>query len=430
MTTEIINKRIAELKVSLPEGTAYKDIADIIEGEFGEKLSASAVRGRYRRYVASHGKPSTGRPVVYDEIKEFPSDFTIEVREDELPEDESLIDQLLKNAGLDNGAWQVDRAEVKRYEMPLKAGPDETIVHKAYSVRANVSPVGLGVGAEELLDKIAEIGKASTSVRIPNAPKNEDVLFIPSLYDVHLEKLAVKRGVGEDVLTLTYLECLHDLVHRAENSGGYGHTLFVLGNDFGHIDTIAGTTTRGTSVSSSMTYHEGINLRCSLAVAAVLALRDKSPVTIVSVPGNHEESSAAWLARYVEAYFRHDEHVNVIRADGAPRVYYRWGDTQFMLTHGDGLAPQKVVGVMAAEDRENFAQCGKKEVFSGHYHTYRKLAEHLTDEFGVIIRFMPALSKTDRWHEKHMFVGSRRGAIGMLFDKTYGWINEFPSFVS
>lgn len=434
-TNHNVNQFIRQVKADKPD-IPWLTVIREINQKFGVELSENAARKRYARYKKRKAD-------VKEEVSHGTTDGVIELLTDsewetgvdgeevnEVAERESKIDELLSSSGIDKELWEVLSADVKRYEMPLKNGPDETRVHIAYSVRAKIKPIGLGMPLSDLFDRVAEMGLIELSGLPDPANSYDDVLFVPSLYDVHLEKLATARSKDtNESLPLTYLSCLSDLISTAKKAGPYGHTLFVMGNDFGHIDNLAGTTTRGTSVSTSMTYDEGIALRCNLSVAAILKMREESPVTVISVPGNHEENSSLWLARYIQAYFRHDEHVNVIISDSAPRVYFRWGDVQFMFTHGDGFDPKKAVGVMFVEDRENFAATSHKEVFTGHFHTYKTLAETLSDEFGVVVRFMPALSKTDRWHEKHQFIGSRRGAIGMLFHSKHGWMNEFPSFV-
>lgn len=390
---------------------SWNDVASMVNHKYGTDLSGDNCRKRYQRNSDK-----------FDDVDEsdVPSVVDGEYTGKDLG-DGNLLSKLMTDAGIDPDSWNIVRSNIKRYGVPLRRG-DETVLEDNWSVHAVLEPVGIGVSPASLLDEVARIGKLAEQHTTYKAPTPNGRLFIPSLYDAHIEKASVNN---DEPVETVFIKALNQLINEA---GDFEHTLFVVGNDFGNMDNLWGTTTAGTVQNNQIDFYDGVKLRCALIITAIKILLNYSDVTVMVVPGNHDRATSYWLGMYVDAYFRDNDRVDVINS-GSNREYFRWGSNMFLFTHGDGVKFDKLIGVMASEEPIMFAETKHREAFTGHLHTFKQTYVGVRDSFSVMIRFMPALSVTDRWHKEKFYVGSRRGAVGLVYDWDRGWVREFPAFV-
>lgn len=419
---QAINLYIAELRDSQLE-LSWADISDRVLDKFDFELTGNAARKRYSRL------PSDSYGIDIEALADIGSvgeeiNLSYNVRTLDLGEDQSLIDYVLGQANIQPSTVNVTRSNIKRFNTPLKDGADRTILAENWSVTLSLQPVGAGVSPQDLLDEIARIAPD----KWPAAPKrNTGKLFVPSLYDLHLEKLAASQYPDENMAEV-YLRVLVDLIDKAVRAGGFDRTIFVVGNDLGNVDNLLMATTAGTIVENKTGYHTGAKERCALMVTAINLLLKYAPVDIIVVPGNHDRSTSYWLGLYLEAWFRDNKDVEFTN-HGNDIEWYRWGQTMFMFTHGERVKHDKVAPFMAVEQPIMFTQCKHRELYMGHFHTYKRLGVQVTDEHGVLVRWMPGLSSTDKWHRDHWFVGNNRAGVGILYDKKHGPEFEITAFV-
>lgn len=389
----------------------WNDVATLINVQKGTNLTGNACRKRYSRLIEAIEAAESD-----DEELSYISDTYVG---DEIDDDESLVNKVLSEAGLDSDAWNVHNVRIKRWGTPLKDGPDKTVIVDNWSIGLRLEPIGIGTSPEQLLEKIREI--APPPKRAPKKKRTKN-LFMPAIYDAHIGK----KSIGEDEdIGAVYLDCLESLINSA---GDFDRTLLVIGNDLGNIDNLAGTTTAGTPQTSKFDFYESARYRCALMIRAVDRLLDHAPVDVMVVPGNHDKATSYWLGLVMDAYYHDNIDVDVYLSD-MPTQWYRWGVTQFMFTHGDKFKPERLVAYMASHDPQDFAECRYHEVYMGHFHTYRKMIVDTEDNNGIMIRFMPGLSVSDRWHFDNWYTTSRRGAIGVVYSEDDGWIKEFPAWV-
>jgi hypothetical protein len=387
----------------------WQDVAELVNIKHGTALDGDAARKRYNRVSAALEAEVDDA----DNVGRIAKTFT-DVGDES---DESLIERTLKECGLSSDAWNVKAARIKRWGTPLKNGPDETIIVQNWSVGLTLEPVGLGVSPEELLTQISKIAPPAKTPPL----KSTGTLFVPSIYDVHIGKKAID---GDEDMAHLYMKCLAQLTERA---GDFDHALLVVGNDLGNIDNIANSTTAGTPQNNKYDYFQSARYRCALMVKAIDFLLDHSPVTVMVIPGNHDRQTSYWLGLYIAAYYKNNKHVEVQNTPDKSD-FFRWGKNLFMFAHGDKIRPDKAIGYMARR-YPGFSDTKHHELFLGHLHTYRKMLIDMQDVDGVMVRMMPGLSGVDRWHQDNYYTTSRRGAIGLLYDKDLGWLYEFPAFI-
>lgn len=388
--------RIRELYEQLSnEKSFWEKIATTISGEFGEEFSKDRVRGLYRR--------SNTQPNEFREEVETKPDLTIE------SDGISSVDELLARANVDLETYSVDHFILNEWD-----GKEQV---KVWLKRKTPDLFD----QDDFLDRIDKVvsrhlAREPQNPTPPFRPNQREYLFIPILFDAHTDS---PKFDGD------YLGWLQKLMQLGI-AAGYKPTqcLYVIGQDFGHIDNENYTTTGGTLVGSKRTYLDSVDERCSLVMKASDYIRSYVPnLDIVAVPGNHDRFSTYWLARVLDAYFRNDLSVSVFNGQ-SPRKYYRYGKTLFGLTHGNEEKQFDLAGLMAVEAPLEWAASDNRIWLTGHFHQQKTMYNMLSERFGVVQRIFPSLVSPDDWHILKGYIGNSRAAQLLVYDLD-GFVAEF-----
>lgn len=305
-----------------------------------------------------------------------------------------------------------------------KSGPGWKIQDVAVEVGSRIQttwiPSRLMPSTDNLLrDLVRQVGTLERSWSNPEMIQMTDYLFLPILFDLHLEKGNVTENIE------FYTSQLQKLFARAQGAGyNPSRILYVVGNDLGNIDTPLGTTTKGTYQGGSMEIIQGFQTRASLVIACASWLLEHAPIDILIVPGNHDYYSNFYLGEVVKAWFRGNDWVSVNNADH-PRKYYQYGSNLLMFTHGDKEPHATLPAIMATEQPQAWGNTRNREVFTGHSHKRSSMSLTVNENHGVLVRSFPSLGTTDRWHKDKGYVGNKRGGVGLVYDLKQGQVAEF-----
>jgi len=242
-------------------------------------------------------------------------------------------------------------------------------------------------------------------------PKGDKHAIVMSPFDLHYGKYAWAGEVGEeysrkiarDLLMEKTKELITDIVkYNIEK------IIVPVGSDFFHIDTMNGTTTRGTPQDCDGTFVQIMVEGQKLMVEFLDMLRQVAEVEVILTAGNHDFKLSHVLLQYLGAYYRDCDDVNVIRCHKF-RQYFSYGNTLMGFTHGDGMKLPDLPYMMANEAPDLWANAKYKAFFTGHLHH-----EMVKDFKGVKVYQMPSLSGSDRWHHNHGYEGSLRALHAYL----------------
>jgi hypothetical protein len=266
---------------------------------------------------------------------------------------------------------------------------------------------------EALRKKALDYVPKYSPVRLAVKPSGN--LLEISIVDPHLGKMAwSKETGGADYDTAIARKCFEDalgsLIARAMPYGA-DRVLLTLGNDFQNTDNQAGTTTKGTMVSTDSRYQKVFGVSRDLAIWAVEACRSVAPkVTVAMVYGNHDFLSSWHLGDSLTSWFRNYADVDV---DNRPlyRKYYEHGNVLLMMTHGNAGRLEEYPQVMAAEQPEMWGRTKWREAHTGDKH-HRRLIELK----GATVRILPSLCPPDAWHSENCFVGTIRAAEAYIWN--------------
>lgn len=353
--------------------------------------------------------------------------------------------EALEFFGLDPLEWKVKRFECSVHQGPMKLrnddGSEEDATRNFYRVKGAFEPKESVMEArDEILALIKEAKKEAPKAREIKRPKNKrrsKRLAIPSLADIHIDKLAIGRVTGgKDAGFLSQKEiaerALCGIMEKLARDPideiwfPIGHDLF---NDDFRRDKIPATT-RGTPQQSELdwreTYRETRRWLCRMTTSL---LAEIAPVKVIIVPGNHDESKCFYLGDCLEVWAENDPNVTVDNSD-AFRKYYEWGNCLFGMVHSIRAADANAV--MSQEAAHLWRERQYREWLIGHMHQAKNTSIRVRpvdldrQVDGLFVRTLPALSANDEWHAQNCYVGGIPSGLGLSYDSRTGLECVFP----
>jgi hypothetical protein len=342
--------------------------------------------------------------------------------------DIKTLDDALKIAKVDLDVWEVERYVVNSWEVTVGAkgtGTDQPETYTNFQVKVWLKrkhTPAIEIALNIIADKIQKYAPDYRPVKYTK--KIEPHLLEPSFYDIHLGKLAWAAEVGHDydvdIASRIFSDATDDIIRKVQPFG-IEKILFVIGNDFFHVNNPKGVTPKGANpldVDGRMAkvYVAGEEA----VVRSIEKFRQIAPVKVLWVPGNHDPDTSFFLLRTINAQFYKDECVEV---DCSPawRKYELYGKCLIGFTHGDEEKERDLPRIMADEVPELWAQAKYKEIHRGHLHRRKQMDFISADSFGgTTVRTIPSMGGTDQWHFMKGYTNTDRAAQAFLWNKETG----------
>lgn len=244
---------------------------------------------------------------------------------------------------------------------------------------------------------------------IPRKPISRPVAYEISLPDIHYGKL---HDLNLEQVEQQYMTVVQELVGKA---AGLEIERFILpvGNDGMNSEGMRRTTTKGTPQEESAGWKDTFRGYWRLMTRAVNYLKEKAPVDIIVVSGNHDYERMFYAGDVLSGWYRNDANVTVDNGYSS-RKYYEYGKNMIMFTHGDKEKPADMPLIMATEKPEMFARTSHREVHCGHLHK-----EMVNEYRGIKVRFVPSICPNDEWH-KQMGYEAKRTGQAYIWNKSTG----------
>lgn len=359
----------------------------------------------------------------------------------------TTLDQLLKACEVDLDTWEVEKCEINKYEMgrkhtlkSLEFNEGKISGYLEDSGTLSIQPmVSVKVWLkrrpekifeeviEQAIERLKNYSPVYTSSYVPQTKRG--FLFSPQFYDPHFNNLSVDESHTVVKAADEFKHTVDLMVSKAQTFGmNIDRVLLPIGHDALHSDNLQGTTTKGTQQELAGNQRTAVDYMCQAYVHLIERFAEIAPVDVEIVPGNHDRFVTYFLGKYLEVWFRQHSDVSVDSSQGS-RKYYRYGKTMICMEHGDRISPRDMIGVMATESPEYFSSTTWREVWRGHLHTDKTLFSPITEQYGVTVRYMPALAKTNEWHSLMGYVGNHRAAEGMFYHISEGPAGIFPIFL-
>lgn len=342
------------------------------------------------------------------------------------------VDRKIKSAAdameygdVDTSVWEVERTTVNKYEQGSKDNNTGQIsVVELWQVKVWLRRI-VTPHEQKSFDYLREVissSKWKPPVRADKRTGGEDHMIEVSLFDAHFGKLCWEQETGTDydtsIASKYYLNAVDDLLYDNRDLSTE-KILFPVGQDFFNVDNLRGETTSGTPQDVDSRYHRVFCKGYEATVAAIERCRKVAPVDIVFIEGNHDTLAGWHLTHSLAELYKDNDDVTV---DYGPksRKYIKYGKTLLGVTHGDKTKVSELPTLMAREASEYWHSCDFYEWHTGHLHTEKKLQQSGDEMNGVVVRVLPSLSGSDRWHYQKGYTLNRKAAMSFAYHKSNG----------
>lgn len=219
-----------------------------------------------------------------------------------------------------------------------------------------------------------------------------------------------------------FMSTTERIFQQAKVFGPFEEIVCPIGNDYFHADNLDHTTTKGTPQPEMESLYEVLDRGEKLMLWFTERLRKVAPVTLLSVPGNHDRLLAHLIARVVKAFYAGAE-LDDIRVDVSSSQYKFWsyGASLIGFNHGRDVSPMRLPGIMANETRLNHWQQARYcEWHLGDQHRKGSSKPSTFEEQGVSIEYLPSLTPANGWSRDHGYNWQKRGGMGFVYDYDAG----------
>lgn len=347
------------------------------------------------------------------------------------------LDDLIRECKIDLTEWEIERWVANKWEVGAKhPKTGDILVAPLYQVKAWLKRPRSKLVQRAVWDAMLATlrSKAPPAARLTHAkvkPGDAHLLEV-ALFDVHFGKLAWAPETGESYDIGIARDCFrHAVTDLMRKASGFpvDECLFVVGNDGMHFDNFQQTTTGGTFQDSDTRYAKMFSTYWQECRWAIDQLKQRAPVKVLVVPGNHDRQSAYCIGEVLAAWYGAAKD-HAVTVDNAPtqRKFHRYGVTLLGFTHGSEEKHDRLPLLMASEAKAAWAETAHHEWHTGHIHKSKETKYIAGDSHdGVRVRILPSLAAHDAWHVQRGYSTERRAAEAYLFHRQTGYAGHFSS---
>lgn len=344
----------------------------------------------------------------------FTSDKLISIKEDELKNPLSL----LKAHGFDVKEWELVSARNNIWNVYSK----QDGIQELYSSKIVVKP-RTDISLEEIKEFYEDLINTYSSPVVQKYENTNGLMFELPIVDLHLGKFSTTDIVANEYNTQIARDCFNKVIDTCISrlkDVNIEKIIFPIGNDFFHYDTVASTTTGGTSQDTDVKYQTLFKNGVLLLVNGITKLSKelKAPIEVFCVQGNHDFMSSYHALMSLWCYFHNNENVTVDLGT-SPRKYIQFGKCLVGFAHGD-KEKKRIEKIMQVEAVKMWGDSVYREFHIAHLHS-----EQVREDGGIIIRNLSSITGTDAWHHNSGFVGAIRKCTCFLWDKENGLDSTF-----
>ena len=316
---------------------------------------------------------------------------------------------LLKAHGFDINEWELVSSKSNIWNVYSK----QDGIQELYSSKIVARPKKQDIDYTRInewfdrLDRKYSLPVIETSDEYLNGNK----CLLVDIADLHLNLQASMFSTGNEynceIAEKLFFYVISDILSRVERYK-FNKIIFCIGGDMLNGDNLSGSTTKGTPQDSDLLYFDAVEKLYAMTIKAVDILKQKAPVDVIYISGNHDKLSGYKLAKFIDAWYRNDKNVTVDYSP-LPRKYVKFGKTLFAFAHDGNI--KTLPRLIADEAREYWSSIDTTEVFLQHLHT----EQVLTEEYNMRIQRLPTISAKSDWTVNKGF-GSKRQCKTFVFD--------------
>lgn len=372
-------KRVCELR---DNRVKHKEIAKILNNEFGTNLSDTAVRRKFQNTGVTNSEPSSLTSV---DVKADGSQTSV-IKLRMTSEQSKSPEYVLKAHGYNADEWEIIQLTNNVWEQ----NNSEQGLVQLYQSKIVVRPKMQSTSN----DIVVAIKKGIKPIKVEPIKTGVRNLVI-NLTDIHM-----------GIIDYEYMKPAQYEIIGIINKG-YKTISFNIIGDLVHNDSMINPfTTKGTPVDKVDMVKAVEDLKQYIEPMMHEALRCSKEVRVYYVPGNHDLSISYMFMQYLQAVLKGNE----IEFDCslAHRKAYMLDNVLIGIAHGD-LARKNLPMLLATEFPELWGIAKTREYFVGHFHSEKKeVTIPVQDKDGVTVRQLSTLKKSDYYEVKNGYTTSRK----------------------
>jgi hypothetical protein len=269
----------------------------------------------------------------------------------------------------------------------------------------------------EVVDELTSGIRPLPQLPPPVTKRDEDLLNLYTMTDVHIGMLAWGKETGQDwdldIAEKTLTACFSDMVRRAPEAE---QCVIAQLGDWLHYDGLdALTPTSGHILDADSRAGKMVAVACRTLEALVdMALMKHNKVKLVIAEGNHDLYGSLWLRTMFRRLYRDEPRVEIIESEN-PYYAMRFGVTMLAWHHGHKMPP----GVSLAQyiAAQNRVMWGESELC--HIHTGDKHHKQVKEYAGAIVEQHGTLAANDAYAVRGGWK-SNQYAEAITYHRKYG----------
>ncbi|WP_295487822.1 oxidoreductase, partial [uncultured Pseudomonas sp.] len=207
----------------------------------------------------------------------------------------------------------------------------------------------------------------------PRAATGHHLKHLAAVYpigDAHIGVRSWKAETGQDwdLQIAERVQC-QAMAALVETAPATEQAVIVNLGDWFHSDNMEGTTSRsGHILDVDGRYAKMIQVGIKVMRQCIeSALAKHARVKVYNVIGNHDDTGALWLGVALGHIYANEPRVEV-ESSPAPFMYFEHGKTLLGFHHGHSCKPDRLPGVMAADQPEAWGRTRYRAWYIGHVH--------------------------------------------------------------
>lgn len=400
---ESLYKEIIELCIKgKKEGwtNLYSKIADILNEEYGKEFSSEYIRGVSRRFRKRNG--------LDENFEESLVDCIIENKDEK---------SILQEHGFDPNKFSV--VNVRQSKWTDIQGNDRI------SSRLTVKPTENAIYNEEFVKKLFDnikIDENFETYQFTQYSEDGYILVVP-IADFHYMRYSssdvTNKDYDREIARSRYYKVVLDILERTKDIK-IKKIFLVVGNDMLNVDTVTGTTTKGTQQEIDGNIESAIIEVTNIIVNTIEKFKKIAPVEVVYIPSNHDYLTFFGIMNAIRIRYERDSNIFV---DYSPRERKYKFESSCLMGFAHDIKADNVNNILVEEASEYLSKSRCRIYFLAHLHH-----EFANDISGTDVRRLPTIASPSRWEYKKGYSSIER-CQSFLIDPNYGIRDIIYSYI-
>lgn len=311
-------------------------------------------------------------------------------------------------------ASSIDQAVIQRRQDYLEGYQRKVNVQlRTDAAKYNMLETALADAVEALNQGIRH--HAVLDLKTPERP----FLAVVGTTDIHYGKVTFDHAGKEDynpaIAAERAVAATQELLGKIAAQGKPKRLYFMVGSDNLHIDTPGKTTTKATPLAVSTASGSFSSLLAGYVALQEtligLALQLDCPLSLVILPGNHDQAVSIMLGLMLKRLYANNPLVRFVDEPDEPVQFDFCGEVTLAFNHGEQVKEKTLHREFVTAARTRGVPLGRALVmFSGHLHHLK-----IQDCDGVDWVQFPAPCGHDEWHKAGGYGHARPGATAVTY---------------